>query len=201
MIKTIASLLVAAFLAAPAVAVASQPDHQDHKLPICHRTASDSNPWVIISPDKASWKAHLDLHVNHNPKDGRGDKFAILWSDGVYRCTKEPPPPPPNDGQIVVDGIVCGDPRVILHSHSMWEEDRILKIRYVDARTKEVVVRYRKAPPGHKTYHPFWVQGKTIFSVRDQSSAHRFDPGELLFRTWVGPKQNIGPCERTFMIT
>lgn len=102
------ALAISATLLAALVAFPVAADNPHVKKPICHRTASESNPWVIITPDRASWFAHLDRHVNHNPKNGRADKFAHLWSDGSYRCTKEPPPKVWNPRGGI--GPVCGDP-------------------------------------------------------------------------------------------
>lgn len=203
------SLIVALALslALPAAAAASQPNHQEHKLPICHRTASETNPWVIITPDKASWQAHLDLHVNHNPKNGRGDQFAIQWKDGSWHCQEEPvkpppksppsepprtvtppPPPPPNTGIIRASGYVCGDPRVVLRTRSTWDTKKPIKVRYVSAKTGKAKVVKRMTRPGFKRYDRFWVKGNTRFVVRDSTG--------IIWKTWVDRKANIGKCPR-----
>ena len=53
----IACLVVGAALVAPAAAFATQPA-PDHKVTICHRTNSDTNPYVVIDVDIAS-SGHL----------------------------------------------------------------------------------------------------------------------------------------------
>jgi hypothetical protein len=53
----IATLFVGAALAAPAATLATQPA-PDHKVTICHRTNSNTNPYVIITVDIAS-SGHL----------------------------------------------------------------------------------------------------------------------------------------------
>lgn len=59
---------------------ATQPDEDgEHKVGICHRTASDSNPYVYIEVDVASLSpGHLD---NADP----GHKPTFWKSDGVFR--------------------------------------------------------------------------------------------------------------------
>ena len=53
----VASLVVGAALVAPSAAFATQPA-PDHKVTICHRTNSDTNPYVVIDVDIAS-SGHL----------------------------------------------------------------------------------------------------------------------------------------------
>ena len=48
-----AALIVGAAIAAPSAALATKPA-PDHKVTICHRTNSDTNPYVVITVDIAS---------------------------------------------------------------------------------------------------------------------------------------------------
>jgi hypothetical protein len=50
------------------VALASGGDHEDHKTGLCHRTASDSNPYVFIEVDDNALPAHLNDLPGHPPK-------------------------------------------------------------------------------------------------------------------------------------
>lgn len=58
--RILAGLVLSAVfaLAATTQALATQPD-PEHKVTICHRTASDSNPYVEITIDEAALDAHL----------------------------------------------------------------------------------------------------------------------------------------------
>jgi hypothetical protein len=70
----IASVVVGAALVAPAAAFATQPA-PDHKVTICHRTNSDTNPYVVIDVDIAS-SGHL--HGGHDTQhDG------AIWGPGL----------------------------------------------------------------------------------------------------------------------
>jgi hypothetical protein len=53
-------------------AQATQPD-PDHKVSICHRTASDTNPYVFITVDEASLPAHLNNLPGHPAKEWKTD--------------------------------------------------------------------------------------------------------------------------------
>lgn len=60
----------------------------DHKQGLCHRTASDTNPYVYIEVDVASLPAHLNNLPGHPAKtnpDGtdRNDFFASSPEDCV----------------------------------------------------------------------------------------------------------------------
>jgi len=58
--KIFAGVVLSAVFAVAATtqALATQPD-PEHKVTICHRTASDSNPYVEITIDEAALDAHL----------------------------------------------------------------------------------------------------------------------------------------------
>jgi Tfp pilus assembly protein FimV len=74
-------------LVGAAGASATQPDEDgEHKVAICHRTASDSNPYVFIEVDVASLDAHLNNLPGHPAKtnpDGtpRNDYLAESAAD------------------------------------------------------------------------------------------------------------------------
>ncbi len=60
-----AAFAVAA-VAAPAATLASKPIDGEHKVTICHRTASDTNPYVLITVDVASAGANVDGHADEH---------------------------------------------------------------------------------------------------------------------------------------
>jgi hypothetical protein len=67
-------LALMAFVAIAAPVAATQPD-PEHKVDICHRTASDTNPYVLINVDEASLSpGHLDnADPGHKPKFWKSD--------------------------------------------------------------------------------------------------------------------------------
>jgi outer membrane biosynthesis protein TonB len=68
--RTRISIVLAAFalaLALPMATFATQP-HPEHKVGICHRTASDTNPYVYIEVDEAAVDTHLHNGQGHPPK-------------------------------------------------------------------------------------------------------------------------------------
>lgn len=150
------SALVVALVAAALPAAAGQ------RLPICHRTASETNPYVVIRPDSASWFAHLDNHVNHTPKNGRQDKFATEWSDGSFRCSQEPKTPPPTSRYARPDAsiILCGDPRAFI---TMDNTDANIattfRIVYWRGRDGERVVQRKTLAAGGTRTIKRWVKG------------------------------------------
>ena len=74
----VAALAMLALLVAATTASATKP-HPEHKVGICHRTASDTNPYVFIKVDEASLSpGHLD---NADP----GHKPRFWKSDGTWR--------------------------------------------------------------------------------------------------------------------
>lgn len=71
--RVIAGLLALAILAISAsVVTATKPD-PEHKVALCHRTASDTNPYVYIEVDEASLDAHLNNLPGHPAKEWKTD--------------------------------------------------------------------------------------------------------------------------------
>lgn len=97
--KTIRAGLIAVFAIATALAgaggvSATKPDENgDHKVQLCHRTASDTNPYVLIEVDVASLDAHLNNLPGHPAKtnaDG-SPRNDYLYSEETP-CSPEPTP-------------------------------------------------------------------------------------------------------------
>ena len=85
-IAMVALALTAVVSATVGSALATAPP--DHKVGICHRTASGTNPYVFIEVDVASLDAHLNNLPGHPPKtneDGspRNDFLASSPEDCV----------------------------------------------------------------------------------------------------------------------
>lgn len=68
--------LAALAFAGASTTLATKPD-PEHKVAICHRTASDTNPYVYIEVDEASLDAHFNNLPGHPAKEWK--------SDGTYR--------------------------------------------------------------------------------------------------------------------
>jgi hypothetical protein len=78
--------LAIAAMSVSTAAVASATPPPDHKVGICHRTASMTNPYVFIEVDIASLNAHLNNLPGHPAKtneDGspRNDYIALSAED------------------------------------------------------------------------------------------------------------------------
>ena len=76
------SLLMAFALlfAGVSTTLATKP-HPGHKVAICHRTASDTNPYVLIEVDEASLPAHFNNLPGHPAKEW---KSAGSWNGAVH---------------------------------------------------------------------------------------------------------------------
>lgn len=87
--KTIAVLALGAVLAlVPATAGATP----QGKVAICHRTASDSNPYVLITVNENAVSAHIGADA-HPAKNGREDYFASAGEIEQNFCGEVPPNP------------------------------------------------------------------------------------------------------------
>ena len=94
-ITTAATVAAVVGLLAFASSVGATQPHPDHKVGLCHRTASDTNPYVYIEVDEAAVDTHLHNGQGHPPKtneDGspRNDYLADDASD--CEVTSSPPP-------------------------------------------------------------------------------------------------------------
>ena len=93
--RTIFGALVAfALILAPATALATGGGHESHKTSICHRTASDTNPYVFITVDNSALPAHLS---NLSPKNGPKHPARIWKSSGTFRGVAHVYGTPKND--------------------------------------------------------------------------------------------------------
>lgn len=87
-LATLVALVMALSVATVAPATATR--GVDHKVGLCHRTASDSNPYVFIEVDVASLPAHLNNLPGHPQKHGRDDYLASAWQVQHRTCAEEP---------------------------------------------------------------------------------------------------------------
>lgn len=72
MLKLLLGFIVGFIVATSMSASATQPD-PEHKVGLCHRTASDTNPYVFIEVDEASLPAHLNDLPGHPAKQWKTD--------------------------------------------------------------------------------------------------------------------------------
>jgi hypothetical protein len=173
---------------ASSVAVTATPNHE--KVDLCHRTASDSNPYVFIQVDPASLPAHLNNLPGHPQKHGRDDFLPSEWQIANRTCAPEtpPPPPPPTPGTTDASIIICQDPRAIISLFNYDDEPRTFLVRWVRASNGEVQRRYKTLPAeSDKTLSPKWVLGRTMVWVKDED-------GNRLDAAFVNRRNNIGRC-------
>ncbi len=92
-------LAVGLMVAVVGVAGATESPVDDHKITICHATASLSNPYVEITIDLSAWNDPTDPkhHGDHHTRTKRG----VTWSDYVLEegqeCSLNPPSDPPDN--------------------------------------------------------------------------------------------------------
>lgn len=181
----IATLILATALTAQVVTAA--PD----KTAICHRTASDSNPYVLIRPDHKSHDAHLGEVAagpapQHPPKNGRQDYIASKY-EIQYGCGATPPPPP-SFGRTIADITICQDPRAIIRLGNYDSQPRRFLARWVRAKDGEVrKYWFTVQPDSIKIVPRKWVLGKTMVWVKNEK-------GVKIASTWVSRKNNVGRC-------
>ena len=65
---------------------------QDHKVRLCHGTASDTNPYVLITVDEHALKGHFD---ETGPGHGQNNAPDFVLADDVDQC----PGPGGEDGR------------------------------------------------------------------------------------------------------
>lgn len=75
--KTLCIIAFLVMFSIASVAAASN-GGEDHRTTICHKTGSESNPWVLIRPDNASLPAHF-AHGDVLPRDGNCPTTAAGW--------------------------------------------------------------------------------------------------------------------------
>lgn len=80
--------VVALTMSVAATAFATAPP--DHKVGLCHRTASDTNPYVFITVDVASLDAHLNNLPGHPAKtNADGSPRNDFLADSADQCVVE----------------------------------------------------------------------------------------------------------------
>ena len=149
----LALTFAAAGLAAPVAATPGNP----HKTTVCHRTASDSNPYVLITVDVASLPAHLNNLPGHPEKHGRND--FLPFANG--RCYQDP-------GQPVSDFTAtgwlagpCADPRVRAHmDNTASDTTAVYRIKYRDGRNIRKTFRKEVGPGEYRKSFWLWVYGQ-----------------------------------------
>lgn len=86
--KLIVAVLAAGVLVSGGAALATP----QGKVAICHRTASDSNPYVLITVNENAVSAHIGPDA-HPAKNGREDYFASPGEVEQNFCGEVPPNP------------------------------------------------------------------------------------------------------------
>lgn len=76
--KPIALILIALGVVCMLISPSAAKDNDDHKITICHRTNSDTNPYVQITVDK---NAADGADVQNGPDDHYGEHQGPIWND------------------------------------------------------------------------------------------------------------------------
>lgn len=96
--KRIATAIAVIAIMLSATSVNATQPHPGHKVGICHRTASDTNPYVYIEVDEAAVPAHLGNLPGHpaktNPDGSPRDDY--LAPNGESDCTEVTPSATPS---------------------------------------------------------------------------------------------------------
>jgi hypothetical protein len=184
-IATALAILAASF-AVPATATKPAPEH---KVTICHGTASETNRWIKLNVDIASsgyvkGGHHKDQGASHGsyhrqgkdiippytygdfsyPGQNWNSRTQAIWENGC----KVPPPPPVVRFKPQANYFVCGDPRVffVLNNRKSREVSAHYRITFTTAHTREVRTVSKVVPPGvWMRLYPRWVKGRSIVSV------------------------------------
>jgi hypothetical protein len=178
----------------------------DHKVPLCHRTASDSNPYVFIEVDVASLPAHLNNLPGHPRKHGRDDFLPSAWQIAHRTCADEPSAPGGNTEPTPPLGEVgpqtpsvapkaafvgpCADPR--LKAAFVNLSDEPVTFRWSFRRAKDGVrkVVVKTIPPSTAKITKWrWVRGRGSH-VWIRANGERVAD----MRVWQGPAWGTRGC-------
>ena len=81
------STALLAALVLTAIGGATTASAQDHKVRLCHGTASDTNPYVLITVDKHALKGHFDGDA---PGHGQNSAPDFVLADDASDCSSGP---------------------------------------------------------------------------------------------------------------
>jgi outer membrane biosynthesis protein TonB len=95
--RFLASITIAGLMSIALIgpALATQPD-PEHKVQLCHRTASDTNPYVLIEVDEAAVDTHLHNGQGHPAKENPdgSPRNDYLYVKGEAECEPGDPEEP-----------------------------------------------------------------------------------------------------------
>ena len=189
------------------------------KTYICHRTASETNPYVLIHvANPARVQAHLSGQGKGHFKTRVGSDYLPTQYEIANGCGATPPPtpqptptptptptPPPD---ITAGGgtdaviRICGDPRALIYLRNYEAGAQDFRVRFVSARTRQVVYVTISVPAYTTKVIKRWVQGQTVVKVwaSGYPADGRIYPAvvrlDLLATKRVTRANNIGACPR-----